>query len=143
MTGFVGHPGHTGPTERSPLHGGSTAKQAVTDAAGNFIVFDTPTGSVHVHINGSNVQGGTFASLELVLNIGGGAAFLPQPVVLPDLDAGTTLDVAVEAGGVTSVDTTVGDPIADGYSLDIPAGTVITVGGAAPMVSVPINVASA
>jgi hypothetical protein len=114
------------------LGGGSTTKQAVTDAGGNFIILGSPTGMVDVHIDGSGVAGGTFASLELRLAIGAGASVLPQAVVLPNLDDGTTMDVGVDVAGMTSGDATIGDPMVDGYGLEILDGTTILVDGEVP-----------
>jgi hypothetical protein len=117
---------------------GATTAQATTDADGNFIVLQPPTGLVNLHIDGSGAPGGTFASLEIALVIGGGASNLPQPVVLPDLSAGTTVSVPVDASGMTMGDMTVTAP--DGSALDIPDMTTILVDGAIPAGSVDVNV---
>jgi hypothetical protein len=118
--------------------GPSGTKQATTDANGNFIVLQPPTGLVLVHIDGSNVPGGTFASLELALTVGGGASNLTQPVVLPDLDAGATLSVPVDGNGQTSGVMTLTAP--DGSALSIPDMTTILLHGAIPAGPVDVNV---
>ncbi|HEX6885418.1 MAG TPA: hypothetical protein VF530_18730 [Planctomycetota bacterium] len=122
---------------------GTTTRSAVTDDFGNFILLDNPTGSVHVHVDGSGVAGGTFASIELALVLGAGASILPQPVVLPDLSAGSTELVVVDGNGMTVGDSTLGDPQTTFYSLEIPTGTTITVDGIIPASGlVTVNVTS-
>lgn len=117
---------------------GGDPAQTVTDAGGNFIVLKPPTGMVDLHIDGSNVPGGTFASLELRIVVGGGASNLTQPIVLPDLSAGTTVAVAVDGSGQTMGLTVVTAP--DGSSLSIPDMTTILVDGVVPSAPVDINV---
>jgi len=131
----LGLPGAVVEVSSTMLLGGSgtTTRSAVTDDFGNFIILENPTGAVHVHVDGSGVAGGTFASLELAMVLGAGASILPQPVVLPDLSMGTTEIVAVDGSGMTTSDTTVGDPQVTFYSLEIPTGTTITVDGIIPV----------
>jgi len=112
--------------------------QATTDGSGNFIVLKPPTGLVDLHIDGSNVPGGTFADLEIALVVGGGASNLSQPIVLPDLGAGTTVSVPVDANGMTMGVMTVTAP--DGSALTIPDMTTILVDGAIPPGTVDVNV---
>ena len=108
----------------------SKTAQAVTDADGNFVVLKPPTGLVDLHIDGTNAPGGIFPTLELSLVVGGGASNLSQPIVLPDLSAGTTVAVDVDANGVTSGANTVVAP--DGSTLGIPDMTTILLDGAPP-----------
>lgn len=112
--------------------------QATTDASGNFIVPRPPKGMVLLHVDGSGAPGGTFASLELAVVVGGGATNLAQPIVLPDLSAGTTVDVAVDGSGMTSGAAMVTAP--DGTVLDIPDMTTILLDGQVPGGPVPVNV---
>ncbi len=119
---------------------GGTPAQTVTDAGGNFIVLQPPTGMVDLHIDGSNVPGGTFASLELRIVVGGGASNLTQPLVLPDLGAGSTVSVPVDGSGQTMGMTVVTAP--EGTAITIPDMTTILVDGAVPAGPVDVNVTS-
>lgn len=149
LSGAVFGPGGTGlpgavvtvTPDTALLQGGAGAKQAVTDAGGSFVVVGSPTGSVHVHIDGSPVVTGNYASLELALTIGAGASILPQLVVLPDLSAGSEELVAVDVDGRTTGDSTIGDLPTTLYALEIPTGTLITVDGIIPITGfVTVNV---
>jgi hypothetical protein len=143
FSGTILGPGGTGLQDAGITMSSSTSlavdpAHAVTDANGNFIVLQPPTGTVDLHIDGSNVPGGTFASLELAIVVGGGATNLSQPIVLPDLAAGTTLSVPVDANGVTTGDMTVTAP--DGSAVTIPDMTTILVDGEIPTGPVDVNV---
>jgi hypothetical protein len=119
---------------------GARFVEGVTDADGNFILVGPPTGMQILHLDGSGAVGGTFPDLDIPLVIGGGSSNLLQPVVLPDLSDGTTTNVPVDSGGMTTMDMTVGDALTDGYSLEVPAGTAITVHGLPVSGSVDLNV---
>jgi len=118
---------------------GTLTKSATTDVNGNFIVLNPPTGQVHLHVDASGVAG-NYGSLELLVTVGGGNTNITQSIVLPNLDNGQSVDVAVDGTGMTSGETTVGDPMVDGFSLTIPDMTTILLDGAVPSAPVPINV---
>ncbi len=117
---------------------GATSAEATTDVDGNFIVLDPPTGQVGLHLDAQNAVGGTFPDLELMILVAAGANNLSQPLVLPDLAAGGTMTVPVDAGGMTSGDIMIMAP--DGSTLDIADMTTILVDGAVPPGSVDINI---
>lgn len=119
---------------------GDARVEATTDADGNFVLVAPPTGMRVLHLDGSGALGGTFPDLDLPLVIGGGSSQLQQPIVLPDLDDGVTETVAVDVSGTTTADVTIGNALIEGFSLDVPAGTTITVQGVPASGSVDLNV---
>jgi hypothetical protein len=110
----------------------------VTDADGNFIAFDPPSGAVEVHFDGTtSTAPGMFPELGIPMTIATGENNLPQAIVLPDLLQGVTASVAVDGSGMTTSDT---DVMFDTETnLSIPTGVTILLDGAPAVGSVDVN----
>ena len=121
--------------------------ETTTNANGLFFlpnIGDVPLGTQLVDIDGSTSTAvGTFPELEVMVNVAAGDTdiTLPQIITLPDLDSldAVTQTVTVDVNGATDADFTLMGPDGD-IELDLPTGTIITLGGVPAAAPVDVNV---
>ncbi|MCP4472524.1 MAG: hypothetical protein GY815_17910, partial [Gammaproteobacteria bacterium] len=97
---------------------GST-RQAVSDAAGQFIITEAPVGPVHLLVDGSTTsRDGEWPSLSYnLVTVPGVENPLPGPVYLVELDAANAVAVGAQDAVVTH-------PDLPGFALEVAAGSV-------------------
>ena len=115
---------------------------ALTDAAGNFVLLQPPTGANMLFVDGRTASTPTaqYPIVETQVNVGGsGATRVPFVIYLPTLDTANAVTLPTDATGTVTQTVQVTTPAIPGLRVTVPAGTRIIDGNGNPVAQLVIT----